>query len=104
MKTVTPPYAGGGSTITSTYDVDGNLVRVDFPNDSFGQPYFVRMGYDTKNRLTFLADAAGSAIVYERTAGRVTREALYSGFVDLANPRDAERRLDLHATTPRAGC
>jgi RHS repeat-associated protein len=60
-------------------------VRVDFPNDSFGQPYFVRMGYDTKNRLTFLADSAGSAIVYERTAGRVTREALYSGFVDLSN-------------------
>ena len=85
VKTVTPPYAGGSSTITSTYDVDGNLVRVDFPNDSFGQPYFVRMGYDTKNRLTFLADAAGSAIVYERSGGRVTREALYSGFVDLAN-------------------
>ena len=85
VKTVTPPYAGGGSTITSTYDVDGNLVRIDFPNDSFGQPYFVRIGYDTKNRLTFLADAAGNAIVYERTGGRVTREALYAGFVDLAN-------------------
>jgi YD repeat-containing protein len=85
VKTVTPPYTGGGSTITSTYDVDGNLVRVDFPNDSFAQPYFVRMGYDTKNRLTFLADSAGNAIVYERTAGRVTREALYAGFVDLAN-------------------
>jgi len=85
VKTVTPPYAGGGSTITSTYDVDGNLVRVDFPNDSFGQPYFVRMGYDTKSRLTFLADSAGSAIVYERTGGRVTREALYGGFVDLSN-------------------
>jgi RHS repeat-associated protein len=85
VKTVTPPYAGGGSTITSTYDVDGNLVRVDFPNDSFGQPYFLRMGYDTKNRLSFLADSAGNTIVYERTGGRVTREALYSGFVDLAN-------------------
>jgi YD repeat-containing protein len=85
VKTVTPPYAGGRSTITSSYDVDGNLVRIDFPNDSFGQPYFLRLGYDTKNRLTFLADSAGSAIVYERTGGRVTREALYSGFVDLAN-------------------
>ena len=85
VKTVTPPYAGGGSTITSTYDVDGNLVRVDFPNDSFGQPYFVRLGYDTKNRLTFFADSAGNAIVYERIGGRVTREALYAGFVDLAN-------------------
>jgi len=85
MKTITPPYPGGGTTITSTYDVDGNLVRIDFPNDSFGQPYFLRMGYDTKNRLAFLADSAGSAIVYERTGGRVTREALYSGFVDLSN-------------------
>jgi RHS repeat-associated protein len=85
VKTVTPPYAGGGSTITSTYDVDGNLVRVDFPNDSFGQPYFLRMGYDAKNRLEFFADSAGNATVYERTGGRVTREALYAGFVDLAN-------------------
>jgi RHS repeat-associated protein len=85
VKTVTPPYAGGGSTITSTYDVDGNLVRVDFPNDSFGQPYFVRMGYDKKSRLTFLTDSAGNAIVYERAGGRVTREATYSGFVDLSN-------------------
>ena len=85
VKTMTPPFSGGGSTITSTYDVDGNLVRVDFPPDSFAQPYFVRMGYDGKNRLTFLADAQGNAIVYERTGGRVTREALYAGFVDLAS-------------------
>jgi YD repeat-containing protein len=83
VKTMKPPYTGGDSTITSTYDVDGNLVRVDFPPDSFSDPYFVRMGYDAKNRMTFLADAQGNAIVYERTDGRVTREALYAGFVDL---------------------
>jgi YD repeat-containing protein len=83
VKTMQPPYTGGDSTITSTYDVDGNLVRVDFPDDSFSDPYFVRMGYDAKNRMTFLADAQGNAIVYERTGGRVTREARYAGFVDL---------------------
>jgi hypothetical protein len=38
VLTLTPPFAGGDSTITSTYDVDGNLVRVDFPPDSFSQP------------------------------------------------------------------
>jgi YD repeat-containing protein len=85
VKTMKPPFTGGDSTITSTYDADGNLTRVDFPPDSFSQPYFVRMGYDAKNRLTFLADAQGNAIVYERTGGRVTREALYAGFVDLSN-------------------
>jgi YD repeat-containing protein len=85
VKTMRPPFAGGDATITSTYDPDGNLVRVDFPPDSFAAPYFVRMGYDAKKRLTFLADAQGNAIVYERTGGRVTREALYAGFVDLAN-------------------
>lgn len=85
VKTVTPPFTGASSTITFTYDVDGNLTRIDFPPDSFAQPYFLRFGYDTKNRLTFLADAAGSAIVYERTSGRVTREALYAGFIDLSN-------------------
>ncbi|MFO0691379.1 MAG: RHS repeat-associated core domain-containing protein [Myxococcota bacterium] len=85
IKTVTPPFSGGSSTISFTYDVDGNLTRIDFPPDSFAQAYFLRLGYDTKNRLTFLADAAGNAIVYERTGGRVTREALYSGFVSLAS-------------------
>ncbi|MCI0635772.1 MAG: DUF6531 domain-containing protein, partial [Actinobacteria bacterium] len=85
VKTMKPPFSGGDSTLTSTYDPDGNLTRVDFPPDSFSQPTFVRMGYDAKNRLTFLADAQGNAIVYERTGGRVTREALYAGFVDLSN-------------------
>lgn len=85
VKTVTPPFTGASSTITFTYDIDGNLTRIDFPPDSFSQPYFLRLGYDTKNKLTFLADAAGNAIVYERTAGRVTREALYGGFVSLAS-------------------
>lgn len=85
VKTVTPPFTGASSTITFTYDIDGNLTRIDFPPDSFSQPYFLRLGYDTKNKLTFLADAAGNAIVYERTSGRVTREALYGGFVSLAS-------------------
>ncbi len=85
VKSVTPPFSGGSSTVSMTYDVDGNLTRIDFPPDSLSQPYFLRLGYDTKNRLTYLADASGNAIVYERTGGRVTREALYSGFVDLSN-------------------
>ncbi len=85
VLSVTPSFPGASSTIGFTYDVDGNLTRVDFPPDSLAQPYFLRFGYDTKNRLTFLADAGGDAIVYERTAGRVTREALYTGFVDLSN-------------------
>ncbi len=85
VKTVTPPFTGASSTITFTYDIDGNLTRIDFPPDSFAQAYFLRFGYDTKNRLTFLADAAGNAIVYERTGGRVTREGLYGGFVSLAS-------------------
>ncbi len=95
MKTVTPPFAGASSTITFTYDIDGNLTRIDFPPDSFAQAYFLRLGYDTKNRLTFLADAAGNAIVYERTAGRVTREALYSGFVESREPWHAVGRFDV---------
>jgi RHS repeat-associated protein len=85
VQTVTPPFSGASSTIAFTYDIDGNLTRIDFPPDSFAQAYFLRFGYDTKNKLTFLADAAGNAIVYERTTGRVTREALYGGFVSLAN-------------------
>jgi YD repeat-containing protein len=64
VKTMKPPFTGGDSTITSTYDVDGNLTRVDFPDDSFAQDYYVRMGYDAKNRIEFLADAQGNAIVY----------------------------------------
>jgi RHS repeat-associated protein len=85
ITTVTPPFAGGISTITSTYDVDGNLVRVDFPHDSFAIPNFIRMGYDAKGRMTFIVDAQGNATVYEYTSGRVTRKALYAGFVDPSN-------------------
>lgn len=86
VKTVVPPDPGPDDpTVRFSYDIDGNLVRIDFPPDSFLQPAFLRLGYDTKNRLTFLADAAGNAIVYEYTGGRATREASYSGFVDLAN-------------------
>ncbi len=85
VKTVKPPYGGADPTISFTYDVDGNLVRVDFPPDTLGQPYFLRLGYDTKSRITFLADARGNAMVYEYTAGRATREALYKNFVDLAS-------------------
>jgi YD repeat-containing protein len=38
VKTVTPPFSGASSTITFSYDLDGNLTRVDFPPDSFAQP------------------------------------------------------------------
>jgi RHS repeat-associated protein len=92
VRTATPPYpaseqigAAADPTISFTFDPDGNLTRVDFPPDSAGQPVFLRMGYDTKNRLTFLADPQGNAIVYDFTAGRATRESRHTGFVDLAN-------------------
>jgi YD repeat-containing protein len=84
VKTVTP-LGPGTTTITFTYDVDGNLTRVDFPDDSFGNDSYLRLGYDAKSRITFLADAQGNAIVYEYAGGRATREALYTGFTDLAS-------------------
>jgi len=86
VKTVAPPYPGTGDpTITFSYDVDGNLTRVDFPLDSFSSPTFLRMGYDAKGRITYLADSQANAIVYEYTGGRATREAMYAGFVDLTS-------------------
>jgi YD repeat-containing protein len=92
VKTVTPPFPSGehstgptDPTITFTYDVDGNLTEVDLPTDELGQPYFLRMGYDSKNRLTYLSDAQQNAIVYDYTKGRVTEKSLYTGFVDLTN-------------------
>ncbi|HME72643.1 MAG TPA: RHS repeat-associated core domain-containing protein [Myxococcota bacterium] len=87
VKTVQPPYpsneGSGNTTLTFTYDVDGDLTRVDFPPDSLGNPYFLTMGYDTKRRLTYLADAQQNAIVYDYTAGRATEKSLYTGFVSL---------------------
>lgn len=92
VRTVTPPYPVGEQTgiatdptISFTFDPDGNLTRIDFPPDSASQPVFLRMGYDTKNRLTFLADAQQNAIVYDFTAGRPTRESRHTGFVDLSS-------------------
>ncbi|HME72608.1 MAG TPA: RHS repeat-associated core domain-containing protein [Myxococcota bacterium] len=89
VKTVTPPYpsneGSGNTTITFTYDVDGDLVRVDFPPDTLGNPYFLTMGYDTKRRLTYLTDAQQNAIVYDYTAGRATEKSLYMGFVSLTS-------------------
>jgi YD repeat-containing protein len=87
VKTATPPWSGTGtSTVTFTYDVDGNLTRVDFPDDSFGQDHFLRMGYDEKLRPTFIAESNGDAIVYEYTDGRPTRQSLHQGFVNLSTP------------------
>ena len=98
VKSVTPPYEGTGSTtISFTYDADGNLTRVDFPPDTGGNSVFLRMGYDAKRHLTFLADSQANAIVYEYngtylnsanqhvTNGqeRPTREARYTGFASL---------------------
>jgi RHS repeat-associated protein len=87
VKTATPPFEGPESaTLTFTYDIDGNLSRVDFPEDSASSSVFLRMGYDAKGNLTFLADSQGNAIVYTYEKGRSTREARYSGFIDLATP------------------
>jgi RHS repeat-associated protein len=93
IKTVRPPYEGTDqtSTITFTYDVDGNLTRVDFPLDTAGHAVFLRMGYDAKRNLQYLAVSAPTpqnflnqdAIVYEYNGqNRATREARYTGFTD----------------------
>lgn len=89
VLTATPPYEGTGSTtITFTYDLDGNLTRVDFPPDSASNPVFLRLGYDAAkpDLLRFLADSQGNAIVYTYDKGRATREERYVGFTDLASP------------------
>ena len=66
----------------SRYDADGNLTRVDFPADSFSAASYLRLGYDAKRNPTFLADAAGNALVWEYDRGRRKRTARYTGFVD----------------------
>ena len=89
VLTATPPYEGSGSTtLRFTYDVDGNLIRVDFPLDSAGNPVFLAFGYDAaKPRLLrFLADSQGNAIVYTYENGRVQREQRFAGFTSLASP------------------
>lgn len=89
VLTATPPHEGSGSTTLGfSYDVDGNLIRVDFPPDSAGNPVFLAFGYDpAKPRLLqFLADSQGNAIVYTYEKGRVQREQRYTGFASLANP------------------
>jgi len=95
VGTVTPPYAGAGSsTTTLSYDIDGNLERVDFPDDSLSQPDYRLLGYDEKNRLTHVVDAVDNAIVYDRVAGRVTRVSRWVGFVDLSNRGTLRRDND----------
>ena len=83
---VTPPYSGPENATTSFgYDVHGNLTRVDFPQDSYGNDYYLDIGYDEKGNITYIADAGGNAIVYEYEKSRRTRDARYTGFVDLDN-------------------
>jgi RHS repeat-associated protein len=89
VLTATPPYEETGSTtITFTYDLDGNLTRVDFPPDSANSAVFLRLGYDAAkpSLLRFLADAQGNAIVYTYDKGRAKREERYIGFTDHASP------------------
>jgi YD repeat-containing protein len=103
VKTVTPPYAGGGSTITSSYDVDGNLVRVDFPNDSFGQPYFVRLGYA---RRTASPSSPTRRATRSSTSGRPgasrARSSTAASWTSRTAARCAATRAS--ATTSPAGC
>ena len=48
---VTPPYSGPESaTISFGYDAGGNLDRVDFPQDSYGNDYYLDIGYDDAAR------------------------------------------------------
>ena len=89
VLTATPPYEGSGSAmVTFTYDLDGNLTRVDFPPDFASNPVFLKLGYDAAkpDLLRFLADSQGNAIVYTYDKGRATREERYTGFTDLASP------------------
>jgi RHS repeat-associated protein len=80
---VTPPYSGPESaTISFDYDADGNLERVDFPQDSHEHDYYLDIGYDGKGNVTYIVDANRDAIVYEYESSRRTREARYSGFVE----------------------
>ncbi|MCC6642210.1 MAG: RHS repeat protein, partial [Deltaproteobacteria bacterium] len=89
VLTATPPYEGSGSTTLGfSYDVDGNLIRVDFPPDSAGNPVFLAFGYDAARPrlLQLLADSQGNAIVYTYENGRVQREQRFAGFTSLASP------------------
>jgi RHS repeat-associated protein len=86
VKTVTPPFSGGGSTLTFHYDVDGRIEKIDFPADSAGVPYFLRFGYNAKGALLFVADAKNDAIVYQYGGrNKRIRASLHRGFVDYGN-------------------
>lgn len=86
VVSATAPWSGTGSSKTCfTYDLDGNLVRVDFATtDCPQQPsaLSVRMGYDAKRNLLFIADGEGNALVWEYDRGRPSRAARYTGFID----------------------
>ncbi|CAG1004265.1 partial Protein RhsC, partial [Myxococcaceae bacterium] len=84
VRSISPPWSGPGSaTILLSYDLDGNLVRIDFPVDSYGNASHLRFGYDARGKLTFIADAQANALVWDYERGRTTRAARHSGFADL---------------------
>ena len=89
VLTATPPYEGSGSTtVTFTYDVDGNLTRVDFPPDTASGAVFLKLEYDTAkpDLLRAISDSQGNAIVYTYDKKRATREERYTGYTSLASP------------------
>jgi RHS repeat-associated protein len=106
IKTVTPPFAGGGSTIEFTYDVDGRITQIDFPAGNGGQPYTLRLDYDGRGNLLLVADSAGDAIVYTYEKSRRTRAELYRGYVDAQSPGmrlgDAKFAYDVAGRLDRA--
>ena len=63
VLTAKPPCESGtctgadDTTVTFTYDVDGNLTRVQFPDDSASADVFLELGYDAAkpDQLRFLA-------------------------------------------------
>jgi RHS repeat-associated protein len=89
VLTATPPYEGSGSTtVTFTYDVDGNLTRIDFPPDTASGAVYLTLGYDTAkpDLLRSISDSHGNAIVYTYDKKRATREERYTGFTSLTSP------------------
>jgi RHS repeat-associated protein len=77
---VDPCTGADDTTVAFQYDVDGNLTKVTFPNDTAGGPVWLEFGYDPAkpDLLLSIEDSKGNAIVYEYEKGRATSEKRYA--------------------------